>query len=130
MLHLVNNCCYLKVHGDAALAGQGINQETLGFAYVPHYRVGGSLHLVVNNQVGYTTPAERAKSSRYNSDVAKMIGAPVIHVNGDYPEVRRPQIHSSNIPCFNIILFRRKCGKQQSWRSSSGPSSIKMCSLT
>lgn len=76
----------VQVHGDAALAGQGINQETLGFAYVPHFQVGGSLHLVVNNQLGYTTPAERGRSSRYTTDVAKMIGAPVIHVNGDYPE--------------------------------------------
>ncbi|OXA42749.1 hypothetical protein Fcan01_22563 [Folsomia candida] len=76
----------VQVHGDAALAGQGINQETLGFAYVPHFRVGGSLHLVVNNQLGYTTPANRARSSRYTTDVAKMILAPVIHVNGDYPE--------------------------------------------
>jgi len=59
----------------------------LGFAYVPHFRVGGSIHLVINNQLGYTTPAERAKSSRYTTDVAKMIGAPVIHVNGDHPEV-------------------------------------------
>lgn len=52
-----------------------------------HFRVGGSLHLVVNNQLGYTTPANRARSSRYTTDVAKMILAPVIHVNGDYPEV-------------------------------------------
>jgi probable 2-oxoglutarate dehydrogenase E1 component DHKTD1 len=76
-----------QVHGDAALCGQGINQETLGFAYVPHFRVGGSIHLVINNQLGYTTPADRAKSSRYTTDIAKMIGAPVIHVNGDCPEV-------------------------------------------
>ncbi len=69
------------------MAGQGINQETLGFAYVPHFRVGGSLHLITNNQLGFTTPEERGRSSNYSSDVAKMIGAPVIHVNGDCPEV-------------------------------------------
>ncbi|CAG7717779.1 unnamed protein product, partial [Allacma fusca] len=46
----------LQVHGDAALAGQGVNQETLGFANVPNYRIGGSIHLVINNQVGFTTP--------------------------------------------------------------------------
>ena len=61
-------------------------QETLAFSQVPHFSVGGSLHLVVNNQVGYTTPAERGRSSRYCTDVAKSIGAPVIHVNGDDPE--------------------------------------------
>merc|ERR1712180_140531 len=76
----------VQVHGDAALAGQGINQETLQIANVPHYTVGGSLHLVVNNQVGFTTPGERGRSSRHCTDLAKQIGAPVIHVNGDNPE--------------------------------------------
>lgn len=76
----------IQTHGDAALQGQGVNQETLGFANVPHYRVGGSLHFVVNNQVGFTTPQERGRSSRYASDIGKMIGCPVLHVNGDTPE--------------------------------------------
>ena len=61
-------------------------QETLTFSKVPHFDVGGSLHLVVNNQVGYTTPSDRARSSRYCSDAAKLIGAPVIHVNSSDPE--------------------------------------------
>ena len=74
------------VHGDAALSGQGINQESLMLSYLPHFNVGGTLHLVVNNQVGFTTPAERGKSSRYSSDLAKLINAPVFHVNGDDPE--------------------------------------------
>jgi len=54
----------VQVHGDAALSAQGVNQETLGFAYVPHFRVGGSLHIVINNQVGFTTPQERGRSTR------------------------------------------------------------------
>lgn len=77
----------LQVHGDAALAGQGVNQESLALSRVPHFEVGGSLHLVTNNQIGFTTPAERGRSSRYCTDVAKSILAPVIHVNGDYPEM-------------------------------------------
>ncbi|KAH8278344.1 hypothetical protein KR018_000038 [Drosophila ironensis] len=74
------------LHGDAAFAGQGINQECLNMAYVPHFEVGGSLHLIVNNQVGFTTPGERGRSTAYTSDLAKSIQAPVFHVNGDDPE--------------------------------------------
>lgn len=74
------------LHGDAAFPGQGINQECLNMAYVPHFEVGGSLHLIVNNQVGFTTPAERGRSTAYSSDLAKSIQAPVFHVNGDDPE--------------------------------------------
>ncbi|XP_067012893.2 probable 2-oxoadipate dehydrogenase complex component E1 homolog [Anabrus simplex] len=77
----------LQVHGDAAFAAQGINQEMLGMTKVPHFEVGGSVHLIVNNQVGFTTPGDRGRSSRYCSDLAKMIAAPVIHVNGDFPEM-------------------------------------------
>ncbi|KAI9224388.1 thiamine diphosphate-binding protein [Blastocladiella britannica] len=85
--------CYLgdrvlcvQMHGDAAFAGQGVNMEALALSNLPHYTCGGSVHLIVNNQVGYTTPATNARSSRYASDIAKMIDAPVIHVNGDHPE--------------------------------------------
>ena len=78
----------LQVHGDAAISGQGVNQETLGFANVPHFRIGGSIHLVINNQIGFTTPQEFGRSTRYATDIAKMIHAPVIHVNAAYPEVR------------------------------------------
>ena len=56
-------------------------------ASVPHFNVGGALHLIVNNQLGFTTPGERGRSSMYCSDIAKMNGNPVIHVNGDNPEV-------------------------------------------
>jgi probable 2-oxoglutarate dehydrogenase E1 component DHKTD1 len=78
---------YHQVHGDAAFAGQGVNQETLELSRVPHFEVGGSVHLVVNNQLGFTTPADRGRSSRYCTDLAKIISAPVVHVNGDFPEV-------------------------------------------
>ncbi|XP_055851943.1 probable 2-oxoglutarate dehydrogenase E1 component DHKTD1 homolog, mitochondrial isoform X2 [Episyrphus balteatus] len=74
------------LHGDAALPGQGVNQECLNMAYVPHFEVGGTIHMVVNNQVGFTTPAETARSTDYATDLAKTIQAPVFHVNGDNPE--------------------------------------------
>ncbi|XP_024912324.1 2-oxoadipate dehydrogenase complex component E1 [Cynoglossus semilaevis] len=76
----------LQIHGDGSFPGQGIVPETLTLSNLPHYRVGGSIHLIVNNQVGYTTPSERARSSLYCSDVGNMINCAVIHVNGDDAE--------------------------------------------
>lgn len=76
----------IQVHGDAAFAGQGINQECLQLSNVPHFEVGGSIHLIVNNQVGFTTPPDTGRSTRYCTDLAKMLSAPILHVNGDYPE--------------------------------------------
>ncbi|CAB1445989.1 unnamed protein product [Pleuronectes platessa] len=76
----------LQVHGDGSVAGQGIVTETLTLSNLPHYRVGGSIHLIVNNQVGFTTPSERGRSSMYCSDVGKMVNSAVIHVNGDDAE--------------------------------------------
>nr|XP_006633362.2 PREDICTED: probable 2-oxoglutarate dehydrogenase E1 component DHKTD1, mitochondrial isoform X1 [Lepisosteus oculatus] len=76
----------LQVHGDASFSGQGIVAETFTISNLPHFRVGGSIHLIVNNQVGYTTPAERGRSSLYCSDIGKMVGCAVIHVNGDDAE--------------------------------------------
>ncbi|CAL1263836.1 unnamed protein product [Larinioides sclopetarius] len=76
----------IQVHGDASFSGQGVIMETIAMSNVPHYSVGGSIHLIVNNQIGFTTPQERGRSSPHCSDVMKMIGAPVIHVNGDHPE--------------------------------------------
>ncbi|KAK2842480.1 hypothetical protein Q5P01_012680 [Channa striata] len=76
----------LQIHGDGSFTGQGIVPETLTLSNLPHYRVGGSIHLIVNNQVGYTTPSERGRSSLYCSDVGKMVNCAVIHVNGDYAE--------------------------------------------
>lgn len=78
-------CCVL-IHGDAAFIGEGVTQETLNLSELYGYKIGGVVHIVVNNQIGFTTSAREGRSCRYATDIAKMLDIPIFHVNGEDPE--------------------------------------------
>jgi len=99
-----NGVMPLLIHGDAAFAGQGIVAETLNMSQLDGYHTGGTVHLVINNQIGYTTLPEHARSSRYCTDIAKMLSVPIFHVHGENPEAA---VHAVQLACDYRMAFKK-----------------------
>ena len=94
------------MHGDAAFAGQGIVAECFAMSGLPGHNIGGTIHIIVNNQIGFTTAPRFARSSPYPSDVAKTAQAPIFHVNADDPEA---VVHCAKIATEYRQKFNRGC---------------------
>lgn len=92
------------IHGDAAFAGQGIVAETLNLSQLEGYRTGGTLHIIINNQIGFTTLPEHARSTRYATDIAKMLMVPIFHIHGEDPEAA---VHMTKL----AMEYRNQFGK-------------------
>jgi 2-oxoglutarate dehydrogenase complex dehydrogenase (E1) component-like enzyme len=82
----INKAACIIIHGDSAIGGQGIVYETFAISGTPECNTGGVLHIICNNQIGFTTTAKQSRSCMYSSDIAKVNGVPVVHVNADSPE--------------------------------------------
>ena len=110
-----NRALPVLLHGDAAFAGQGIVMETLQLAQLHGYRTGGTIHIIINNQIGFTTSPESGRSSIYSTDVARMTQSPIFHINGDDPEAAyrtmrialdyRQKFHKDVV--LDVVGFRR-----------------------
>jgi 2-oxoglutarate dehydrogenase E1 component len=112
---VIDRALPVLLHGDAAFAGQGIVMETLNFADLRGYRTGGTIHIIINNQIGFTTTPESSRSTIYSTDVARMTQLPIFHINGDDPEAAfrvlrvaldfRQEFNKD--VCLDVVGFRR-----------------------
>ncbi|MEO0347779.1 MAG: thiamine pyrophosphate-dependent enzyme [Pseudomonadota bacterium] len=102
--HQRNHVMGLLIHGDAAFAGQGVVPESLELSELDGYEIGGVMHLIINNQIGFTADVEKARKSRYPTELAKVIQAPIFHVNGDNPEA---VVRVVKLACEYRVKFKR-----------------------